>query len=442
MVQLGSLRDRQDKMIFEGLVGADRSGTGGEDDPDRLAYQRLRHLSAHEIGHALGIAHNFAASTFEDRASVMDYPAPWVIADGERLDFSRAYTTGVGVWDRFVVDWLYGDAPGQNPVSRRAALAAEAQAKGYRFVNDTDTRPLGSLQPYAAMWDNGTDPVAEFANVMAVRRIALSRFGLANLPAGAPAADLRRVIVPIYLYHRYQTTAVGRQIGGVDYAYAISGDGHERAEVVPADRQRAALEALMQALSPAELDLRDDLIDLLSSAQSGNADRQLQIELFEGKTDAVFDPSSAAAAASEVVFETLLAPERLNRLVEQQRRDAGQLGLTEVLDRMATAVGPGATLSPRQAELRRVTRARYAAYLATLIQGKDLSSTAQGAVRDAARRFGEQLKRCRGDRLETAQCAWLAEALTGPTEGLKALGETLPVQAVPPGAPIGGGEWH
>lgn len=437
VVQLGSLRDRQDKMIFEGLVGAAKSGAGGEDDPDRLAYHRLRHLSAHEIGHALGIAHNFAASTFEDRASVMDYPAPWVIADGDRLDFSRAYTTGVGAWDRYVVDWLYGDAPGQDPQARRAALAAEAQGRGYRFVNDTDTRPLGSLQPYGAMWDNGTDPTVEFANTLAVRRIALSRFGLGNLPAGAPAADLRRVIVPIYLYHRYQATAVGRQIGGVDYGYAVSGDGRERAEVVPADKQRAALEALMQALSPAELDLRDDLIDLLSSAQSGNADRQTEIELFEGRTDAVFDPSSAAAAASEVVFETLLAPERLNRLVEQQRRDPGQLGLVEVLDRLAAATGPGATLGPRQAELRRVVRARYAAYLAALIQGKDLSSTAQGAVRDSARRFGEQLKRCRGDRLETAQCAYLAEALTGPVEGLKALSETLPVaQAVPPGAPI------
>lgn len=437
VVQLGSLRDRQDKMIIEGLIGAARSGTGGEDDPDRLAYHRLRHLSAHEIGHALGIAHNFAASTFEGRASVMDYPAPWVIADGDRLDFSQAYTTGVGAWDRYVVDWLYGDAPGRDPIARRAALAAEAQAKGYRFVNDTDTRPLGSLQPYGAMWDNGTDPTAEFANTLAVRRIALSRFGLANLPAGAPAADLRRVIVPIYLYHRYQTTAVGRQIGGLDYSYAVSGEGRERAEAVPADKQRAALEALMLALSPAELDLRDDLIDLLSSAQSGNSDRQTQIELFEGKTDAVFDPSSAAAAATEVVFETLLAPERLNRLVEQERRDPGQLGLVETLDRVAVAVGPGAALSPRQAELRRVARARYAAHLAALIQGKDLSSTAQGAVRDSARRFGEQLKRCRGDRLETAQCAYLAEALTGPVEGLKALSETLPVaQAVPPGAPI------
>ncbi|WP_453977453.1 zinc-dependent metalloprotease [Brevundimonas sp. Marseille-Q4549] len=443
VVQLGSLRDRQDKMIFEGLVGADRSGTGGEDDPDRLAYQRLRQLSAHEIGHALGIAHNFAASTFEGRASVMDYPAPWVIADGERLDFSRAYTTGVGAWDRYVVNWLYGDAPGQDPQARRAALAAEAQARGYRFVNDTDTRPLGSLQPYGAMWDNGADVVAEFANTLAVRRIALSRFGLGNLPAGAPAADLRRVVVPIYLYHRYQTTAVGRQIGGVDYAYAVSGDGRERADPVPAARQRAALDALMLALSPETLDLPDRVLDLLSSAQSGVPDRQTDIELFDGRTDAVFDPSSAAAAATEPVYETLLAPERLNRLVEQQRRDPSQLGLQETLDRIALTVGSGGALSPRQAELRRVARARYAAYLAALIQGKALSSTAQGMVRDAANRFGDQLKRCRGDRNETAQCAYLAQALTGPVEGLKALGETLPVaQPVPPGAPIGGGDWY
>lgn len=424
-------------MIIEGLVGAARAGTGAEDDPDRLAYHRLRHLSAHEIGHALGIAHNFAASTYEGRASVMDYPAPWVIADGERLDFSQAYTTGVGYRDRFVVDWLYGDAPGQDPQARRAALAAQAQGRGYRSVSDGDTRPLGSLQAYGAMWDNGEDPTAEFANTLAVRRIALSRFGLDNLPDGAAAADLRRVIVPIYLYHRYQTTAVGRLVGGVDYAYAVKGDGHERADAIPADRQRGALEALMQALSPEVLDMPDRVIDLLSSVQSGTPDRQMQIELFESKTDAVFDPSSAAASATEVVFETLLAPERLNRLVEQERRDPGQLGLVETLDRVAVAVGPGATLNPRQAELRRVARARYAAHLAALIQGKDLSSTAQGAVRDSARRFGEQLKRCRGDRLETAQCAYLAEALTGPVEGLKALSATLPVaQAVPPGAPI------
>lgn len=433
VVQLGSLRDRQDKMIFEGLLGADKSGTGLADDPDQLAYHRLRHLSAHEIGHALGISHNFAASRYEGRASVMDYPAPWVIARDGELDVSGAYTTGVGAWDQFTVDWLYGDKPGVNPVARRAALAAEAQAKGYRFVSDGDTRPLGSLQPYGAMWDNGEDPVAELANVLEVRRIALSRFGLNNLPDGAPMADLRRVIVPIYLYHRYQTTAVARQIAGLDYGYAVKGDGHERAVSVDPATQRASLDALMGVLAPAQLDIRDDLLDLLSSEQSGNNERQFGIELFEGRVGGVFDPASAASASSEVVFETLLAPERLNQLVEQSRRDAGQLSLTEVLDRLQTELAGSAGLSPRQAELRRVVRSRYASYLGTLAEGHALNPTAKATVLDAGKRFGEALKRNRGDRLEVAHSTYLGNILTGPVEGWAVL---KVAQAVPPGAPI------
>ena len=432
VVQLGSLRDRQDKMIIEGLVGAARAGTGGEDDPDRLAYPRLRHLSAHEIGHALGLAHNFAASRYDGRASVLDYPAPWVIARDGELDVSNAYSTGVGAWDLYLVNWLYGDQPGVDPAARRAALAAEAQAKGYRFVSDSDTRPLGSLQPYGAMWDNGEDPVAELANVMQVRRIALSRFGLHNLPDAAPAADLRRVIVPIYLYHRYQTTAVARQIAGLDYGYAVKGDGFERAVSVPADVQRAALSSLMGVLNPAELDVRDDLLDLLSSAQSGSYDRQFGIELFEGRVGGVFDPTSAAGAVAETVFETLLAPERLNQLVEQSRRDPSQLSLTEVLDRIRTELLSG-TVSPRQAELRRVVRSRYASYLATLAQSDTLTPTAKAALIDAGRQYGEGLKRVRGDRLETAHAAHLAAILTGEVSGWTVLKSA---QAVPPGAPI------
>lgn len=432
VVQLGSLRDRQDKMIFEGLLGADKSGTGAQDDPDQLAYHRLRHLSAHEIGHALGLSHNFAASRYEGRASVLDYPAPWVIARDGELDVSNAYSTGVGAWDLYLVNWLYGDQPGVDPVARRAALAAEAQAKGYRFVSDSDTRPLGSLQPYGAMWDNGEDPVAELANVMQVRRIALSRFGLDNLPDGAPAADLRRVIVPIYLYHRYQTTAVARQVAGLDYGYAVKGDGFERAVSVPADVQRAALSSLMGVLDPAELDVRDDLLDLLSSAQSGSYDRQFGIELFEGRVGGVFDPSSAAGAVAETVFETLLAPERLNQLVEQSRRDPSQLSLTEVLDRIRTELLSG-TASPRQAELRRVVRSRYASYLATLAESDTLTPTAKAALLDAALQYGEALKRVRGDRLETAHASHLASVLTGEVSGWSVLKSA---QAVPPGAPI------
>lgn len=439
VVQLGSLRDRQDKMIFEGLVGVSRTGTGAEDDPDRLAYQRLRHLAAHEIGHALGIAHNFAASTFEGRASVMDYPAPWVRADGDRLDFSQAYTTGVGAWDRYVVDWLYGTpGAGQDAGQRRATLAAEAQARGYRFVTDADTRDVGGAQPYGVMWDNGEDAVAEFANVMAVRRIALQRFGLGNIPAGAPVADLQRALVPIYLYHRYQTTGVARLIAGLDYRYAINGDGGEAATLVEPERQRAALEALMLALSPAELDLRSDLLDLLSSAQSGVDDRQTEIELFSGKTGGTFDTSAAVTAAAETVFDSLLAPARLNRLVQQQGRVSDQLGIAEVLDRVAQVVNGEGGLSSRHMEIRRTVRERYVAHLAALLNDGELSSTAQGAVRQAAIRLGNQLKACRGDPLERGQCAYLGDLLTGPLEDLKTLAAENPAPPpIPPGAPIG-----
>ncbi|WP_297803093.1 zinc-dependent metalloprotease [uncultured Brevundimonas sp.] len=432
VVQLGSLRDRQDKMIFEGLFGVDRSGTGAVDDPDRLAYHRLRHLSAHEIGHALGFSHNFAASTFADRASVMDYPAPWIIARDGQLDASNAYTTGVGAWDDFIVDWLYGGSSGQDQKARREALVADALAKGYVFVADGDTRPLGSLQPASAMWDNGTDAVAELANVLEVRRIALSRFGLNNIPDGAPVADLRRVIVPIYLYHRYQTTAVARQIAGLNYSYAVKGDGFERALPVDAAKQRAALEALMTVLKPGELDLRDDLLDLLSAQQSGSSDRQFEIELFDGYVGGVFDPTSAAGAVAETVFETLLAPERLNQLVEQNRRDPSQLSLTEVLDRIQAELLSG-TVSPRQAELRRVVRSRYASYLANLAESDALTATTKAAVLEAGRKYGEALKRVRGDRLETAHASHLASVLTGEVSGWTVLKSA---QAVPPGAPI------
>jgi len=63
-VNLGSLRVRQDRMIFEGLAGTAKTDTGADDDPVELALDRIRQLSAHEVGHALGFAHNFAASTY------------------------------------------------------------------------------------------------------------------------------------------------------------------------------------------------------------------------------------------------------------------------------------------------------------------------------------------------------------------------------------------
>lgn len=442
VVQLGSLRAWQDKLIFEALAGAAREGTGAADDPIELVKARLRQLAVHEVGHALGLSHNFAGSTFADRASVMDYPPPRIAIRDGALDFSDAYARGVGAWDRFAIDWLYRQyAPGTDEAAALDALARAGQARGYRFVADGDTRGDGDAQPWGNMWDDGDDAAQALDHVMAVRRIALARFGPGNLPRGAAAADLQRLLVPLYLFHRYEVTAASKLIGGVDYGYAVAGDGHEAATVVAADRQRAALKALLATLDPAALDVPDGLLPLLSSVQSGVPDRQAGIELLPGRTAAAFDWGQAAETAADITLAALLAPERLNRLALQGSDDAGQVSLADVLaavtDRVLMPGGPG-----RRAEIARRVRARYALRLLALGDGGGsaggLSSTALAVVRGEAGRLATRLSRCGGDRTERDQCALLASMLAaGPQDRAVLAAPVAAAPDVPPGAPIG-----
>jgi hypothetical protein len=436
-VLLGSLRIRQDILIFEGLLGAAGTGDGGPNDPQTIALARIRQLSAHEVGHAIGLLHNFAGST-QGRTSVMDYPVPVIaVTPEEQFDFSDAYAVGMGDWDRFAVDQLYSEAA---PDLRAAAL--EAGVARLRFVSDPDARIGGDAQPWGSLWDNGADPVAELGHLMRIRRIALDRFGLNNLPQGSAVNDLRRRLVPIYLYHRYQVDAVAKLVGGIDYGYPVSGDGREAAMPVPAATQRAALAALTATLSPAELDLPEPLIALLNAQQSGDGDPQNDIEVFKGLEGRVFDPGVAADVAADVTLTALFAPARVNRLSDAARRDPTQLSLTETIDAVTAAAF--APVTGRLAEPARRVQAQYVLTLAGLLRGDDLSSTSAAVIDERLQALATRLKASRAaDPVQRAHDRWLG-TLIGDRDRLdKMLEDRHHAPPTPPGSPIGAeADWH
>ncbi|HLZ83635.1 MAG TPA: zinc-dependent metalloprotease [Caulobacteraceae bacterium] len=444
-VLLGSLRMRQDRMIFEGLVGADKTGTGAPEDPIVVAQARLRQLAVHETGHALGLAHNFAGSTFGDRASVMDYPGPRIGIIAGRLDFSDAYKVGIGDWDRFAIKWLYSEVPpGAAGQAALEAIVRDGYARGLRYVSDDDARPTGSANPYGALWDDGADAGDALEHVLAVRRIALANFGPANLPAGAPLSDLRRVIVPIYLFHRYEVDAVAKSIGGVDFDYGVRGDGAPVATVVDGSAQRRALAELLQTLDPAVLDLPDRLIDQLSAGRDGAADPQYATELFGRPATPVFDIGAAAQAATDITLDDLLEPSRLQRVADQGARDPAALGLPELMTRMVDYVFGDPPKSGRDGQLRRVVRARLVVKLAALLSDENASPGVSAEARAALDQIAARLDRVKSaDPPDLAQAHYLAGLIENRArDDLAVLVARERNRGVvpPPGMPIGGGE--
>ena len=430
-VLLGALRVRQDMLIFEGLVGAHHNGTGGPNDPIQVSLARLRQLSAHEVGHSIGFAHNFAGST-QDRASVMDYPAPRVLLKDGRIDLSDAYGVNIGGWDKFTVDWLYGEDG--EPALRKVKASID---QGQRYVTDVDSRPLGVAQPWGSLWDDGADPAAELTRMMAVRRAALDQFGLGALKPGEPVANLKRKYVPIYLLHRYQLEAASKLLGGVDFAYAVIGDGRETSSPVPAAQQRAALAALLATLDPKALDTPETLTAMLSSAQSGDPDRQYVIEVFATAGGPVFDPLVAAEVAAGLTLDNLLAPDRMARLVDQHRRDPAQLGVGEMLDRLIdTAFAPAAG---RLGEISRRVQTRLVLNLAGAARDPKVSPAVGSEI---SARLAALPARLKGgaDPADRAHRQRLI-ALLGDPALLAELSEPKLKPQTPPGMPIGDGDF-
>jgi hypothetical protein len=440
-VILGSQRVRQDRMIFEGLAGASKTGTGAADDPVQIALSRIRQLAAHEVGHTLGFAHNFAAST-NDRASVMDYPAPWVKVD-ERgdLDFSKAYDVGIGVWDKVAATWLYAQYPeGADEDAEGDKLLRAAYGDGLRFVDDPEARGTGTAHPYGAVWDNGPDAVAELYNTMRVRKVALERFGLDVIEPGADTARLRQTLVPVYLYNRYQVAAAAKSVGGYEFYYSRRGDGGGMASPVAPARQRAALDALIDTLDPASLDLPDTVLNQLNPPLAAFSYGPGGAEYFPGDTGPMFDLLTAADTATQTTIDALLHPARAARLVETSRRDPAALTLEEVLARLAEEVFTPAQTA-RQGEIRRRQQARFVSSLIGLANdpaaAPGVSMRADAFLKGLSQRLKPPRK---ADPVDVAAREDLQRRIAAHlARPAPAIAPVVTEVEVPPGSPIGAG---
>ncbi|MEN8789238.1 MAG: zinc-dependent metalloprotease [Flavobacteriaceae bacterium] len=329
-VSLGSLRIRQDFLIAQALSNtpfSERDENHGE--MLELALARIRQLSAHEVGHTLGFAHNFAAST-NGRASVMDYPHPKIELAGDQIDFSNAYDNGIGEWDKVSVAYAYSDfEEGTNERDALNKILEAAYERGLQYMSDQDARPRGGAHAKAHLWDNGASPSAELNRVLAVRKKAIDNFSVDNIRTNEPMTVLEDVFVPLYLFHRYQTEAAVKLIGGLDYHYSVKGDNLPAHSVVSRKEQEDALKAVLRTVDASVIAIPDEKLNLFPPRALGYGRTR---ESFKGYTGTAFDPIGAAQTAADLSLGLLFHPERASRLIQQKSISADQLGLEEALD--------------------------------------------------------------------------------------------------------------
>ena len=441
-VTLGSLRVRQDRLLFEGLAGTAKTGSGAADDPVELALARIRQLSAHEVGHTLGITHNFAASTYSGRASVMDYPAPLVsIGTNGELDFSKAYGVGIGAWDAHTIRYGYGQpVAGNDEAGFLADVVRDGIANGLLFLTDQDARPPSASDARGNLWDNGDDAVSALEEVLAVRAHALGRFGATNIRVGQPLAALEQVLMPLYFHHRYQLDATAKMIGGLEYHYAVRGDGQVPTRPVSAARQRQALDAVLAVLEPAVLDIPDGVLELLAPLPFG---WNRSVESFDGRTWPAFDALGAASTIADQVIALITEPARIGRLIELNRRSPAMPSAEEVVQALVDASFGSPGEGPRAAALRGAVRE---ALVTRLIARASEPSTSMGvrAHYEAALRGVESRLSALPTPDDGGHDAIHSRSLRSAIARFEARQGTAPSDPVgapdpPPGSPIGAG---
>ena len=435
-VTLGSLRDRQDYLIFEGLLSPYMRGDEKPDILYQTALARIRQLAAHEVGHTLGLGHNYYDST-KGWISVMDYPHPLEkLRDDGTIDLSEAYAARIGDWDKVAINYGYRQLPKGDEQAALSKILDDAWAEDLRYMTNQDT----DTHPRVDQWSNGVNQADELNRMMKIRRAALNRLGEHTIRKGEPMATIEEPLVPIFMYHRYSVESAASIVAGIDYIYAIRGDGRAPVKWETAANQHKALDALTNTLKPSELAVPKQVLDAIPPRPPGFGRHR---ELFPRTTGDGFDPLSPATIASDVTIGFVLELDRSARMVAQHSLDPSLPGLEEVIDRLTKATFDAPVASPYETEIRRaeervlVDRVMWLATGAPNGQVRAIASLKLSKL--AARLKGETA----ASESEQAQHALLAadikRFLERPADPMK----PIPAPDAPPGAPIGdpGMDW-
>lgn len=388
-VSLGSLRIRQDFMIAQALLNKPFAASDDNYQPMLdMALARIRQLSAHEVGHTLGFAHNFAASA-NNNASVMDYPHPQLYDVYGTPDITKSYATDIGSWDKVTVAYSYGNVPAST--TEKAYLnnvLRDAQEKGLQYISDPDARPQGGAHATAHLWDNGKNAAEQLGQILKIRSNAIRNFSIDNIRTGETYSTLEDVFVPLYFLHRYQTEAAVKLIGGLDYNYAVKGDGQTIVNVLDKKQQEQALAAILQTLSPENLAIPEDKLTLFPPRAYGYSRNR---ESFKSDMGVAFDAIGAASTAGRMTLRLLFNPQRANRLVQQKAMDKNALGLDEVMERMKENSFSKLKGSSYEQELIKSIQFLYLEQLMQLAVSDSSIPQTQAIARNGIQRISEKL---------------------------------------------------
>ncbi len=334
-VSLGSLRVRQDFLIATGLLQPYENGDEAPIEMTELALARLRQLSAHEVGHTIGLAHNFASSV-NNRASVMDYPHPYVkMDDSGNIDLSEAYDDKIGVWDKVSITFGYSEFPEGENKEKLNNILDDAFSSGLKYITDQDARPASGLHAGAHLWDNGNSAHEELGRMMNIRKRILGSFSEKAIRTGMPMSTIEEVLVPMYLFHRYQVDATSKMVGGLEYNYSLRGDDLPGPSLLTNKSQLEALEALLATVKVENLKLPESLLNKIPPRAFGFPRTR---ETFQSKTGPAFDYLAAVETASSLPFSFLFNADRANRLITYKARQPMQPGFSLVLNRIISSV--------------------------------------------------------------------------------------------------------